>query len=575
VLTTSSIAKFPPIIDLSQASADVTISGAVAYDKTGYRFTSGDYNGDGLVDIAVVSEGHVDPGSFPFFHIFWGGLQLPQEIDLASYAGDITYVRAMADEDGTDSWLTSCDFNGDGIQDIAWGIPCFNIINCTGKVYLIFGTHDFPDILDLTAPAVTVVSIQGIPGGAGFGGALGIMLASGDVNGDGMDELVMAAREFSPGGQVYVLWGTQGPMPPTFELGNASANVLRLIDPRYYYSSGTGLDCGDANGDGFDDILIGSAEGGEAMLVLGASSMPDTMLLNEPPVKRFHKTTNDRMGWRVGLADFNGDGYDDMVISTPFASPLGCEYCGDVMIAYGDDVLPDSVIMDSAPSVTRMFGAGVSQSYGISLTHGDVNKDGYDDIVMASDPDEFDVNDVGKVTIVYGAASPPDTVMLGTDPTLTRIYAESRPDDFGTGLLSSDVNMDGTDDVLVGAHWASALGRTGAGKAYIFYGEAEPTDVKSSPPVASRLRQNYPNPFNPVTFIPLALPRAEVVSLGIYDVQGRRVKSLLARKRLDAGERRLIWDGTDDRGEPAPSGVYFYRLVGLTFSEARKMVLLR
>jgi flagellar hook assembly protein FlgD len=64
------------------------------------------------------------------------------------------------------------------------------------------------------------------------------------------------------------------------------------------------------------------------------------------------------------------------------------------------------------------------------------------------------------------------------------------------------------------------------------------------------------------------------VTLRIYDVNGRRIKSLLDR-RLDAGEHMIQWDGTDDHGELVASGVYFCRLAGPSFTETRKMVLLR
>jgi hypothetical protein len=88
------------------------------------------------------------------------------------------------------------------------------------------------------------------------------------------------------------------------------------------------------------------------------------------------------------------------------------------------------------------------------------------------------------------------------------------------------------------------------------------------------LGQNYPNPFNPGTHIPLILPQTAVVKLQVYDVLGGSIKTLLDR-RLEAGEHLIQWDGTDDRGEPVASGVYFFRLTGTSFAETRKMVLLR
>ncbi|HEU4363985.1 MAG TPA: integrin alpha, partial [Candidatus Krumholzibacteria bacterium] len=171
------------------------------------------------------------------------------------------------------------------------------------------------------------------------------------------------------------------------------------------------------------------------------------------------------------------------------------------------------------------------------LHHGDINGDGCADILISSGPDDYDTTDVGKVTIVYGSTVPPDTVLLGTDPGLTRIYAETRPDAFGRGLLSYDINRDGVDDVIVGAYRAEAAGRTAAGKAYGLFGARDAAVAVERPRSAVRLGQNYPNPFNPITFVPVSLARPEELTLLIHDVRGGRIRTLLDQ-RLEAGEHR-------------------------------------
>ena len=97
----------------------------------------------------------------------------------------------------------------------------------------------------------------------------------------------------------------------------------------------------------------------------------------------------------------------------------------------------------------------------------------------------------------------------------------------------------------------------------------EPTTL----PGQLRLRQNYPNPFNPTTTIEYDLPRQEDVTLTIYDILGRKVKTLLDNRRQHAGRHWVIWDGRDDGGRMAASGIYFYRLTAASFSESRKMIL--
>jgi len=93
-------------------------------------------------------------------------------------------------------------------------------------------------------------------------------------------------------------------------------------------------------------------------------------------------------------------------------------------------------------------------------------------------------------------------------------------------------------------------------------------------PAAPSLYQNVPNPFNPRTIISFDLKKEADVSLAVYDVSGRLVRVLVSG-RLQAQRYQAVWDGTDAHGRPVASGVYFYCLTAGTFSQTRKMVLLR
>lgn len=104
------------------------------------------------------------------------------------------------------------------------------------------------------------------------------------------------------------------------------------------------------------------------------------------------------------------------------------------------------------------------------------------------------------------------------------------------------------------------------------------TGDKADTPAAAdafRLRQNVPNPFNPVTEIAFDVPREGAnVSLRIYDVSGRLIRTLVQGYQ-PSGTRTVTWTGTDDQGRAVSSGTYFYQLTAPTFSERKKMVLLR
>ncbi|HSG27911.1 MAG TPA: FlgD immunoglobulin-like domain containing protein, partial [Candidatus Krumholzibacterium sp.] len=100
------------------------------------------------------------------------------------------------------------------------------------------------------------------------------------------------------------------------------------------------------------------------------------------------------------------------------------------------------------------------------------------------------------------------------------------------------------------------------------------TETIRTPAVRLALFQNVPNPFNPSTEISYFLPQAESVSLDIFDVAGRRIKTL-ANGIMREGDHRVEWDGRDNNGSRVASGVYFYRLRAGKDTLTRKMVLLR
>ena len=94
------------------------------------------------------------------------------------------------------------------------------------------------------------------------------------------------------------------------------------------------------------------------------------------------------------------------------------------------------------------------------------------------------------------------------------------------------------------------------------------------PKAVLALHQNHPNPFNPATTISFVLPERARVTLAIYDVEGRHVRTLVDQV-LAAGKNEATWDGADDRGNRMSSGVYVYRLKTEKQSLTGKMVLLK
>jgi Kre9/KNH-like N-terminal Ig-like domain/FlgD Ig-like domain len=94
-------------------------------------------------------------------------------------------------------------------------------------------------------------------------------------------------------------------------------------------------------------------------------------------------------------------------------------------------------------------------------------------------------------------------------------------------------------------------------------------------PSSFRLVSAYPNPFNPMTTLAYDLPEAATVDLMIYDMNGRLVRSLVVREAQGAGRNEVVWRGRDDRGRAVVAGVYFYRLVTGSYTETKRMTLIK
>jgi hypothetical protein len=89
------------------------------------------------------------------------------------------------------------------------------------------------------------------------------------------------------------------------------------------------------------------------------------------------------------------------------------------------------------------------------------------------------------------------------------------------------------------------------------------------------IESNFPNPFNPATTIKFGLPAPDILSLQIYDILGKRIRTLASEVQYDRGYHAIVWDGRDDRGVHVASGIYLLRLTAGNRSDLIKMTLLR
>jgi len=210
----------------------------------------------------------------------------------------------------------------------------------------------------------------------------------------------------------------------------------------------------DVNGDGYDDVLVGAPGGNYARLYFGGSPFDTLNFLKLIPDQAF--TFGESV---AGGGDLNGDGFADFIIGAPQSSVFEPEYysnAGKVFVYLGGSAISNKPYL-------VLKGAGWRYDFGKSVAFaGDVNNDGYDDIIIGAPNDEIDAH--GRVYIYFGGAEM---------DSIADVFIEGQEgfDMLGWSVAGAgDVNMDGFNDVIIGAP-QDLKGE--AGKAYLFYGGEE------------------------------------------------------------------------------------------------------
>ncbi|MFN8110186.1 MAG: FG-GAP-like repeat-containing protein [Thermoleophilia bacterium] len=375
---------------------------------TGNVAAAGDVNGDGLADMLIGVAGGVEV-------VF--GSRSRTDVDLA-HLGRRGFLVA-----GATTMAPAGDLNGDGRADVLFGTGGLGYPDHTGNTlnsaFVLLGA-DSADQIDLAGPpSPRLVRIQG-PAGEDFGSAV---TAPGDVNGDGVPDLVVAARFGGSNhrGAVYVVPGTRPPQPVDLTLSPTGAYPITApaVDYVDYGLIGSMLSpAGDVNGDGLADFVIGSRltkPSGVAYVVFGSrDGAPLNVATLGTRGQEFDgplEVANTYFGWSLaGGQDVNGDGHSDVVVGAPWGSGLDASrgFAGDVFVlqqaAPGVTVRVDSL---EPPQGFRIGGAIQGEFTGTSVDVGDVNGDGHPDVLLESPgadgvgpPDRSDTG--GLVSVVFG-----------------------------------------------------------------------------------------------------------------------------------------------------------------------------
>ena len=229
-------------------------------------------------------------------------------------------------------------------------------------IYATYSYADLPQEIDLSTSYDGVMRIYGNESGD----YAGLSVASGDINGDGLDDVILGAVRADPqnrwsAGEVFVVFGGQNMKSRAVaDLSESPDGVLRIQGrPKMDAEFGQSLSAGDIDNDGYDDILIGAWLGGledreyagAVYIVFGSSDIDETGIIDmadspDNVIAIYGEQYGDELGVSVKAGDINGDGFCDAVMGAWYANPYGRQDAGKTYVLFGSDNLRNLETID-------------------------------------------------------------------------------------------------------------------------------------------------------------------------------------------------------------------------------------
>ena len=453
------------------------INGEAEFDLSGDSVASaGDVNGDGFDDLIIGAQYDNLNGdnSGASYVVFGAADGFSASLELSALNGTNGFrINGEAADDRAGVCVASAgDVNDDGFDDLIIGTRCADPNGMgSGAAYVVFGSGS-----GLSA-SFELSDLNGTNGfkinGEATGDYAGQTVASaGDVNGDGIDDLIIGARWAQPNGNysgaTYVVFGSASAFDASLELSDLDGtNGFKINVQAGDYTGVSVSSAGDVNGDGIDDLIIGATyaspngtASGASYIVFGSGAgFSATLELSDLDgsngFKINGKAEYDYSGASVASAgDVNGDGYDDLIIGASNADPNGNRSGASYVVfgtASGFSASLDLSDLDGTNGF-QINGEAADDRASFSVAAaGDVNGDGYDDLIVGAGGADPNGSNSGASYIIFGKATQATT---GDDELTGAGGAETISgldgDDTLLGMAGNDQLFGGADDDSLG-----------------------------------------------------------------------------------------------------------------------------